>query len=256
MKIELIPLRTIPIIRVGDDIPALILEAIKKENIRLEDKDVLIVAHTIISRAKGYLHDLSKIKPSKKAIKLSEMTGKPPELIELILQSADEILVVHDNHIITKNKQGIICANSAVDRSNSNGEGYAVTLPDDPDKEAKEIATYLKEKTGKNIAVIISDTMGRVLREGVINVAIGVHGISPLSKVEKQDLFGYMLQHTTVCIADELASSAELLMGQANEKIPVVLIKGFHDYEWCDDTTASIINRPLERMLFKPVGEH
>ena len=170
---------------------------------------------------------LPSVNPSPIAELIARKTGKDPSLVELILTEASSLLKVRNNIIISKTKHGWICANSAVDQSNAR-PNCAVVLPDDSNKTAKSIGKTISKTFGKNISVLISDTHGRALRRGAINVAIGAYNFSVIDDAKgREDIFGYKLKSTIIALADEACSAAELVMGQANEMAPVVLIKGY-----------------------------
>ena len=223
--IEIIPLE-LPIIKEGDDIADLIINSIRKTDIPISDGDIIIIAHTIISRAEGMEFHLPSLNPSPIAELIARRTGKDPSLVELILSEASKILKVKNNTVITKTNQGWICANSAVDQSNSL-PNCAVTLPVDSSKSATLIGKKLADNFQKNLSLLIADTHGRALRRGAINVAIGSYNFSVVDDAKgREDIFGYKLKSTIVALADEVCSAAELVMGQAGEKIPVVIVKG------------------------------
>jgi coenzyme F420-0:L-glutamate ligase/coenzyme F420-1:gamma-L-glutamate ligase len=226
-RVELIPLK-LPIITLNDDIATLILESIKEEKMEVNEGDVFVIAHTIVSRAEGKEYFLPKISPSPFAEIISRKTGKDPALVELIVNESSSILKVQNNIIITKTKHGWICANSAVDQSNAQ-PNCAVTLPDDSDKSALKIHQTLTKYLKRDISVIISDTHGRALRRGAINVAIGSHNFPVIDDARgRKDIFGYELTTTIIALADEVCSAAELVMGQAGEMTPVVIVRGMH----------------------------
>ncbi|MHA2357226.1 MAG: coenzyme F420-0:L-glutamate ligase [Candidatus Heimdallarchaeaceae archaeon] len=225
-SIELVPLK-LPIVKLNDDIGQLIINTIEKTDLQIRDGDVFVIAHTIISRAEGNQFFIPYISPSPIAEIIARKTGKDPALVELILKEASKILKVQNNIIITKTKHGWICANSAVDQSNAQPNN-AVTLPDDSNKSAEQIGKRLTEFYKKDISVLVSDTHGRALRRGAINIAIGSYNFSVIDDaIGREDIYGYKLKATIIALADEICSAAELVMGQANEMIPVVLIRGF-----------------------------
>jgi coenzyme F420-0:L-glutamate ligase/coenzyme F420-1:gamma-L-glutamate ligase len=245
MKLELYGLTEIPLVVEGDDISTLILSSLKKQNIPLEEGDILLIAETLISKAEGNYIDLTKINPSSEANKMAKKCKKEPELVEAILNESKEIIAVGPNFIISETKHGFICANAGIDESNVE-DGLATPLPKNPDKTAQLIHKSLKNKNYKNIAIIITDTQGRAFRNGAVGVSVGCSGISPLwERMGEKDLYDRELQTTEIAIADELAASASLLMGQANEGIPVVLIKGFLDFDKLKNEKSNI--KPLLR---------
>lgn len=228
-RIEIIPLK-LPIIQKGDDIAGLIIESLREINLTISDGDVVVIAHTIISRAEGLEYFLPSLNPSPIAEMIARKTGKDPSLVELILSEASQVLKVRNNILITKTKHGWICANSAVDQSNAK-PNCAVTLPKDSNASAVSIGKKLSKQFQKNLSILISDTHGRALRRGAINVAIGSYNFSVIDDVKgREDIFGYKLKSTVVALADEVCSAAELVMGQAGEMTPVVIVKGLQQH--------------------------
>ncbi len=249
-EIKIIPIRTIPDVRPGDDIALLIVDACKREGISIEDGDIIVVTSKIVSKAEGRIVDLSSVEPDTRAIKLGEELELDPRLVQLIL-SEGEVLKMKKGLIITY-VRGIVCGNSGIDYSNVDGSGKRVILlPENPDRSAREIRRRIREITGKNVAVIITDTCGRPFRRGAVNFAIGIAGIRPFrSYIGKRDKYGYVMQKTNICIVDEIAAAAELAMGQGDEGVPVVIIRGV-DYEECEECTIMDIIMPREEWLFK-----
>ncbi len=250
MKMEIIPLKGIPRVKKGDDISKLIVECAKASKIDIKDGDVIVISQKIVSKAEGRTVSLSEVKPSPFALKIAEYTGKKAELVELILRESKSIVRMSDKHLICETIHGFVCANAGVDLSNVNGGKSATLLPLDPDRSARNIRDGIFRLTGREVAVIISDTHGRPLRRGVINVAIGCSGIKPLKNYRgKQDLYGYTMRVTVVAVADELASAAELLMGEGDEGIPAVIIRGYN-YERGEEK-ATVLARPMDEDLFR-----
>lgn len=231
MKIELFGLNEIPLVKKGDNISDLIIAALKKQKINLEKQDIVLIAETLISKSEGNIIKLNDINPSEKAISIAKKSKKDSALVEAILNESNEIITIGPDFIICETKHGFICANAGIDESNI-GEGLATPMPKDPDKSANNIRKSLEKKSKKELAVIITDTQGRAFRNGAVGVAIGCSGISPIwERVGEKDLYGRELQTTEIAIADELAGAASLLMGQANEGIPVVIIRGFSSFD-------------------------
>jgi coenzyme F420-0:L-glutamate ligase/coenzyme F420-1:gamma-L-glutamate ligase len=225
---EIIGLDNLPLIRDGDDLVEIISSALKEKRIALEDNDIVAVTEKIVAKAEGRLVDLGEVKPSRRAIALSRKTGKDPRIVELILRESKEVLRIGKNFIIVETKQGFVCANAGIDQSNVE-KGKAKLLPRNPDKSAKRIRRGLEEKTGKKIGVVIMDSSGRPFRYGTVGMAIGASGIKVLwDRRGDKDLFERELQITRVAIADCLASAANLIIGEASEKIPVVIIRGLN----------------------------
>ena len=245
MEIKLIGLEGIPLVKSGDDISKIIKEAILNSDYDLCDGDIILIAETLISKAEGNIIKLDDIVPSDKAVEIAEICKKDPKLVELILQNSTEIVEVGPNFIVTETKQGFVCANAAIDESNVE-DGLATPVPENPDKSANEIREFLESEFEKDLAVIITDTQGRAFRIGAIGTAIGCSGINPLwVRVGEKDLYGRELETTEIATADELASAASLIMGQADEGIPVVIISGFSAFNHLRKTDSDI--RPLLR---------
>ena len=248
--IEIIGVRDLPIIKEEDDLAKLICIRAEKQGTPVEDGDIIVITHVIVSRAEGNTVNLNTITPSDFARNLAQQCNKDPALVETILRESRTIVRTGNRNIIAETKHGFICANAGVDRSNVPGEGNVALLPRRPDHSAEEIRRKIRELTGKDVAVIISDTHGRPLREGEINVAIGVAGIRPIrDRRGEKDLFGYVLKVKRTAIADELSSAAELVIGQADEGIPVAIIRGYR-YPRSEKASATELIRPREKDLF------
>ncbi|UCB60685.1 MAG: coenzyme F420-0:L-glutamate ligase [Candidatus Bathyarchaeota archaeon] len=248
--IQILPITNLPIIKENDDIAELICVAAEKQETPIRNGDIIIVTHVLVSRAEGCTVDLDTVRPSNFAQTVARKSGKDPAAIEVVLREAESIIRMRNSSLITLTKHGFICANSGIDKSNVPGERTVALLPQDSDKSARRIRQGIKKQTGKTVAVIVSDTHGRPLRDGEINIAIGVAGLVPLrDRRGEKDLFGYTLKIKRTAIADELASAAELVIGQANEAIPAAIIRGY-SYERCEKATAKDMLRPLDKELF------
>ena len=227
----------------------MILEAIGRSQIEIQDGDILVVTHKIVSKAEGRIVDLASIKPSTKAISMAKEHDKDPRVMELILMESTQILRAKNGIIISETKHGFVCANAGVDQSNVEGD-TAVLLPVAPDESAGRIQEAVKKKIGKEIAVIITDTFGRTFRNGQTNVAIGVAGINPIkSYIGTSDMYGRKLRVTEIAVADEIASAAELVMGKA-EGTPVAIVRGYI-FEKVSKTSVKSLLRAKERDLFR-----
>jgi len=248
--IKVIGVRSLPIIKEGDDVAGMICEAVEKQGTGIQEGDIIVITHVIVSRAEGNVVNLDSVVPSDFAKALAQQFDKDPKLVEVILRESRSIVRMGDGKIITETKHGFVCANSGVDQSNVPGERNVALLPDNPDRSAQKIRRKIKRLTGKDVAVVISDTHGRPFREGEINIAIGVAGINPIRDRRKEkDLFGYVLRVKKTAIADELSSAAELVIGQANEGIPVAIIRGYR-YPKSERAKATDLIRPREKDLF------
>ena len=249
--IKTIAVENLPLITKGDNLAELIYHAAKKQNTSLQEKDVIVITHVAVSKAEGNIVNLDEVLPSARAKEIAQKTGKEPALVEVILRETKEIVRLGPNSLITETKNGIVCANAGVDRSNIEGERNVVLLPKNPDASAQKIRQKIKSLSGCDVAIIVSDTHGRPLRRGEINVAIGVAGIKPIrDRRGEKDLFGYVLKIKQTAVADELASAAELVIGQANEGIPVAIIRGYN-YQTAENASATEFTRPKEKDLFR-----
>ena len=237
----------IPEIKSGDDLPFIISKAFKKNRIKLKDKDVLVITQKIISKAENRLVHKDFIKPTAKAIILSKKINKNPFLTQLILNESKRIIQKKPGVIITETHHGFICANSGIDQSNIPVDYYCL-LPLNPDKSAKKIRLIFEKELDIKIGVIISDTFGRPFRSGQTDVAIGVSGIAPLLNYRGiKDSYGKNINVTSIAIADELASSAELVLGKTTDS-PVALIRGY-DFKHSTKNSKLLI-MPKNKSLF------
>jgi coenzyme F420-0:L-glutamate ligase / coenzyme F420-1:gamma-L-glutamate ligase len=226
MNLEIIGVTGIPLIKKGDKLAELILKSIQDMDIKLNTNDVLVIAETAVAKAEGQIIQLNELEPRSEAIKLADKTGKDPKIVEAILQESVEVIKVGPDFIISETHHGFVCANAGIDESNVD-EGLATPIPVYPDKSAAEIRDKIKKLTGIEVVVIISDTQGRAFREGAVGVAIGVSGLEPVwDRSGERDLYNRELKTTVIAVADELSAAASIVMGQANEGIPVVLIRG------------------------------
>lgn len=246
--ISAIALHTIPIVQAGDDLVETILDAIKREAINLVNGDVIIIASKIVSKSEGRLVRVKDVDISEQAREIAERNKFNPIHVELALRESASV-IKNDGVLITETHAGLICNFSGVDKSNAPEEEY-VLLPENPDKSAELIRQGLERETSVELAVVISDTQGRPWRKGLVNVAIGCAGINAFKHNKgKNDLYGRVLKRSTVCQIDELASFVEPLMGQAGERVPVVIVRG---YEFSDgDEKAIDINRTKESDMFR-----
>lgn len=221
-------LRGIPRIKRGDDIAEAIIHGLNETGLALENEDIVVITEKIVSKAEGRLVALSTVKPSRNAQRLAAQTGKDPRLVELILKESHKVIRPGNNFLIVETCHGLVCANAGIDQSNVPA-GYAKLLPLDPDKSAEYIRKSLEKATGKKLGVIIADSFGRPFRRGSVGVAIGASGVTALwDRRGEKDMYGKKLNVTRVAIADCIASAAALLLGDAGEETPVVVIKGLH----------------------------
>lgn len=250
-RIEIIPVENLPLIGERENLAEIIIQAAEKQGTPIEEKDIIVVTHKIVSKTEGQTLNLDTVAPSETAKQIAISTGKEPAFVQAVLNETKEIVRIGPNSIITENKNGIICANAGIDKSNVEGETNVVLLPENPDKSAKQIREDIRRLTNHEVAIIVSDTNGRPLRMGETNVAIGVAGIKPTrDRRGEKDLFGYILRVKQTAVADELASAAELVIGQANEGVPVAIVRGY-SYQVAENASAKSLIRPKEADLFR-----
>jgi coenzyme F420-0:L-glutamate ligase/coenzyme F420-1:gamma-L-glutamate ligase len=243
----------IPLIRPGDDLVAIILAGLDAAGVTLLDGDVIVVGQKIISKAEGRFVDLEQIHPSPEADALAEETGKDPRLVELILSESMEVLRKRENLIIVEHRLGFVCANAGIDRSNiendEDGE-WVLLLPEDPEMSARELRDGFRTANGVEVGVLINDSHGRSWRMGTVGVCIGVAGFPAVVDLRGQkDLFGYTLRSTVIGLADEIAAGASALMGQADERQPVIHVRGL-PYPLREGSLSEIL-REKELDLFR-----
>lgn len=243
------PLRGIPAIRPGDDLAHLILASMKRLEPSLAARDVLVVAQKVVSKAEGAVVDLNTVTPGDEAMRVADAVGKDPRAIEVIL--ADSVRVVRSapGVLITETHHGLICANAGVDTSNSLGPDIVIRLPGNPDESASKLRETIAVQTGVAPSVIISDTFNRPWRQGSMNVAIGTAGFTPLHDARgTEDDAGNALRVTMVSLADEIASAAQLVMGESGG-VPAAVVSGLQ-LEESSEGSASLLRDPATD-LFK-----
>jgi len=252
-RVGLIALPGIPLIRPGDDLAALLIEGIEATGHTPRDRDVLVVAQKIVSKAEGRYRRLDEVTPSPRAQDIAQQSRKDPRLIEVILSESNEVIRCKRDVVITEHRLGFIMANAGVDQSNIDHDGAerVLLLPADPDGTCRELKRRLDTHFGVKFGVVINDSFGRAWRNGVVGVALGAAGLPSLvDMVGEADLFGRKLRVTQVALADEIAAAASLVMGQAAERQPAVLV---HGLDWGDrvETPARALLRPRELDLFR-----
>ena len=250
-SVKVFAVENLPLFQKGDNIGQLICESAEKQGTSIQENDIIVVTHVAVSKAEGNVVNLDEVVPSDRAAEIAAKIGKEPAMVEVILRETKEIVRMGPNSLIVETKNGIVSANAGVDRSNVKGDRNVALLPVDPDASAQNIRQEIKKRTGRKVAVIVSDTHGRPLRMGEINIAIGIVGIKPIrDRRGEKDLFGYVLHVKQTCIADELASAAELVIGQAREGIPAAIIRGYK-YQPTENVTAKDLTRPKEKDMFR-----
>jgi coenzyme F420-0:L-glutamate ligase / coenzyme F420-1:gamma-L-glutamate ligase len=244
--IRVFPLEGIPEVETGDDLVALLADAAERAG-GLEDADVLVVAQKAVSKAEGRIVRLDDVVPSDRARELAA-EGQDPRHLEVILRESASVVRVRPPLVISETRSGFVCASAGVDASNAKGEGTLVLLPVDPDASAERIRAGLRERTGRDVGVIVSDSFGRPFRQGTVDVALGVAGLTPLLDLRGvRDSTGYELHATQVAVADELAAAAELVKGKV-AGIPAAVIRGV-DVRGAGSGSDLVI--PEERDLFR-----
>lgn len=251
--LSILPLAGMPLVEPGDDVAALILHAAKESGIVPGSGDIVAVAQKIVSKAEGRYVRLADVTPSQAARDLAAQTGKDPRYVEVVLSQSNEVVRSREQLVIVEHKLGFVMANAGIDESNvaQEGEGSRVLLlPEDPDGAAAELKRRLDEACGAGLGVIITDSFGRPLRNGVVGIALGAAGVASLvDLVGTPDLFGRPMRITEVALADQLAAAATLVMGEGREGVPAVIIRGFRMPE--PHRPAAALIRPKERDMFR-----
>jgi coenzyme F420-0:L-glutamate ligase/coenzyme F420-1:gamma-L-glutamate ligase len=231
-----------PLVRIGDDLARIIIDVAEKNRAPINDGDIIALSQKIVSKAEGRLVRLSDLVPSDEAKEVAALTGKDARLVELVLHETRRILKAVPGFLVVEDKLGWICLNAGIDRSNVSPESDLYTLlPVNPDESARKIRHEISRLTGKKVGIVICDTYSRPFRRGQTEFAIGVSGVKAFKDYRGQkDLFGHVLHVKNVAMIDELACAAELLMGQGNEALPVVIVKNLKRAELCDESSSSI----------------
>lgn len=255
--ISILPVEGIPEVSPGDDLATIIGDAIQSSIGNLEHGDIVVVTHKIVSKAEGKLIDLATVEPSGFARDYADAWDKDARQVEVVLRESARIVRMQRGLIISETRHGFICANAGVDASNS-GLDTVCLLPDAPDASASTLRAALTERffngtpqEGAAIGLIVTDSFGRPWRNGIVNIAIGISGMSPFADYRGQlDPDGYELRASVLAVADELASAAELVMHKVAKR-PVAVIRG---YEWNPEESAGTgqdLVMPQDRNLFQ-----
>jgi coenzyme F420-0:L-glutamate ligase/coenzyme F420-1:gamma-L-glutamate ligase len=251
-SVTLTALDTVPLVEAGDDLAALLGGALRCARITPLDSDILVVAQKVVSKAEGRLVDLNGVVPGPCANKVAREVAKDPRLVEVILAQSTEIVRHRKDVLVVAHALGFVMANAGVDQSNVGPEGsdLVLLLPENPDGSARKLKTRLDAEFNVDLGIIINDSFGRPWRQGVVGVALGAAGIPSLRNlVGTPDLFGRTMRVTEVAVADEVASAASLVMGQSDEGIPAVHVRGV---AFCDESLpASALIRPRELDMFR-----
>jgi coenzyme F420-0:L-glutamate ligase / coenzyme F420-1:gamma-L-glutamate ligase len=243
--LRLIPLDGVPAVEAGDDLAAVLADAADRAG-GLEDGDVIVVAQKAVSKAEGRVVDLDEVEASPFAEAIA--ADHDPRHVEVILREAARVVRIRPPLVIAETRHGFVCASAGVDASNAPAPGRLVLLPVDPDASAAHLRAGLRERTGRDVGIIVSDSFGRPWRQGTTDVAIGAAGITPLLDLRgTRDPVGYELRTTAIAIADEIAGAAELVMGKT-AGIPAAVVRGL---EVAGEGRATDLVLPAERDLFR-----
>jgi coenzyme F420-0:L-glutamate ligase/coenzyme F420-1:gamma-L-glutamate ligase len=251
--VSLIPLAGIKLVEPGDDLAALTVLAFAETGVEPQDGDVLVVAQKIVSKAEGRHVDLGAVRPSPRAKALAAEVDKDPRFVEVVLSESRRVVRRRPGLLIVEHRLGFVMANAGIDHSNvaaADGGERVLLLPVDPDGSAEALRARLCRKFGVRLAVVISDSFGRPWRKGTVGVAIGAAGLPAFIDWRGHpDLFARALQVTETGFADEIAAAAGLVMGQADEGVPVVLVRGL---AWAaPERPAADLVRPAANDLFR-----
>ena len=245
-------LEGVPEIRPGHSLAEVLLEALKRNRVKLGDRDVVAVCQKIVSKAEDRFVALDTIEPSERAVELSQRCGKDPRFVEVVLRQSTQVLRCVKDVLIVRHRLGFVVANAGVDQSNIEGAGSRVLLlPEDPDRSAAGIRDAIAGQLGVRVGVLITDSFGRPWRLGVSGTCIGCAGLVPLADVRgRPDRFGRPLRVTQIAVADELAAAAALVMGEADEGRPIVVVSGVAPEFLAGEAPATRLVRPLDADLF------
>ncbi|MGE0726361.1 MAG: coenzyme F420-0:L-glutamate ligase [Alphaproteobacteria bacterium] len=242
----------LPLVQPGDDLAGLIAAALRDAGLALREGDIVVVAQKVVSKAAGLYVDLATVEPSERARELAAKTGKDARHVQVVLDESEDIVRVGPRLIIAAHRLGFVMANAGIDESNieHGAGGRVLLLPRDPDGSARALKQALDKAFGVSCGVVINDSFGRPWRNGVVGVALGSAGVPALvDRVGAEDLFGRKLKVTEIAVADEIASAASLLMGQADEGRPVVLVRGL--VLAAPERPAAALIRDRERDMFR-----
>jgi coenzyme F420-0:L-glutamate ligase/coenzyme F420-1:gamma-L-glutamate ligase len=252
-RLELIAVTGLPLVQPGDDLVRLLAQGLDDARMGLREGDVLVFAQKVVSKAEGRFVDLKQVVPSPRAQALAREVAKDARLVEVILSESRRIVRSRRDVLITEHRLGHVMANAGVDQSNVAGAAsgeFALLLPQDPDASAQHLCVALSRHFGCTLGVVINDSFGRPWRRGSVGVAIGCAGVAALCDLRgRPDLFGRSLRVTEVGRADEIAAAASLLMGQADEGLPVVVVRGLAPPD--EEMPATALIRPAAEDLFR-----
>ena len=242
-SISIIPLLGLPEVKPRDNLVKMVIDGAFKQDVTIEDRDIFVFAQKIVSKSEGRIVKINDVSPSPFAVETGKLLDKDPRIVEIILGESRRIVKMDRGRLIVENTRGIVCANAGVDMSNVSGGDEATLLPKDPDESAKRFAEGFKKELGVDVAVIITDTVGRPWRDGLVQVAIGCYGIRPLKDYRgRKDSKGYDLRATALAVADEISSASGLVMGKT-EGMPVAIVRGY-EYEKSKEGVKLLLRDP------------
>ena len=250
-QLSLFAVPGIPLIGKGDDLCRILLDAMQTAGIQLENGDVLVVAQKLVSKAEGRVVSLSTVEPGAEAIELAAATEKEPAIVQLILNESRKVLRSRPGVIIVEHRLGFVAANAGIDRSNVDPDSDRVLLlPEDPDQSAAELRAGLESSLELRLGVIIADSVGRAWRMGTTGMTLGCAGVEALANLRgRADMFGRILQVSEHAVADAIPAAAELIIGEADEATPVVVVRGLEQGQSKQD--AKVLLRPEHEDMFR-----
>jgi coenzyme F420-0:L-glutamate ligase/coenzyme F420-1:gamma-L-glutamate ligase len=226
-SVQIVPIKGIPLLKPGDDLAQLIVEHAYKQKFPLCTHDIVVVGQKAVSKTENRIIDIRKIIPTTRALKIARKTGKPAGFVQAVLEESKMVVRADKEALIVRRKDGSTCLNAGIDKSNVSGKDMFILLPEDADQSARKLCLKIRKLTRQNVGVIVSDSRSRPFRFGQVEEAVGLAGVNALVDYRGiKDLYGYSLRFKNVNVADELASAAELVMGQGTEKTPVAIIRG------------------------------
>ena len=243
-EIRLIPIQGMPLIKAGDNLGKLLLDTILSIDL-INEGDIIVIAQKVVSKAEGCIKNLSSFIPTPEAEKIAILTGRDPRLCQAYIEESSNIIEIKGRMVITRHKLGFVGSSAFIDKSNvaPASDEKIVLLPRNPDKSAQNIRKYIWQQTQKNVAIVINDSCGRDHRGGSVGMAIGIAGISPIEHKNKPDLYNNPGK-SEIALVDEIAAAGSILMGQSNEGIPAVLIRGIEFTKVEDAKITELLHIP------------
>ncbi len=250
-QLNLFAIPAIPLIGSGDDLAGLICTAADDAELTINTGDILVIAQKLVSKAEGRIVSLKAVEPGEEARQLATATEKEPEVVQLILDQSRRILRHRPGVLIAEHKLGFVLANAGIDRSNVDEDPDKVLLlPENPDRSAATLRDSINKELNVRVGVIIADSVGRAWRMGTTGMALGCAGVEALANLRgRKDMFGRELQVSEHAVADSIASAAELLMGEADEATPVVVVRGLEEGE--SEQDSKVLLRPEDEDMFR-----